>query len=87
MGIETITLPKAKYNQLRQQALAYRRFTARFFDFLIRDSVKNVVDDFKATNLYSENFLKDLEVGLADSSYFRNYESKTAKAKVRKISR
>jgi len=86
MDTETITLPKTEYNQLKQQAMAYRRFTARFFDSLIKDSVKNVVDDFRATNLYGKNFLRDLEVGLSDSSYFQNYENKAAKVKVRKIS-
>ena len=87
MSTETITLPKTEYNQLKQQALAYRRFTAKFFDSLVKDSVKNVVDDFRATNLYTKDFLKDLETGLSDSSYFQNYGNKTTKAKVRKISR
>lgn len=87
MDTETITLPKTEYNQLKQQALAYRRFTARFFDSLIKDSVKNVVDDFRATNLYTKGFLKDLEAGLFDSFYFQNYGNKAVKAKIRKVSR
>ncbi len=87
MDKETITLPKYEFNQLKQQALAYRKFATKFFDFIIRDSAKDVVKDFRATNLYTEEFLQDLEIGLSDSSYFQNYGNKTAKTKVRKISR
>ncbi len=87
MNNETITLPKNEFNQLKQQALAYRKFATKFFDLIIRDSVKDVVNDFRTTNLYTEGFLQDLETGLSDSSYFQNYGNKTIKAKVKKISR
>ncbi|MDD4990515.1 MAG: hypothetical protein PHW31_04425 [Candidatus Pacebacteria bacterium] len=87
MGKETITLPKTEFNQLKQQALAYRKFATKFFDFIIRDSAENVVNDFRATNLYAEGFLRDLKTGLSDSTYFKNYGNQTTKAKVRKISR
>lgn len=87
MSTETITVSKIEYNRLKQQAMAYRKFTARFFDFLIKDSVKNVVDDFRQTNLYTEDFLNDLENGLSDSTYFQNYGNKAVKAKIKRVSR
>ena len=87
MDKEIITLPKNEFNQLKQQAMAYRKFASEFFDLLIRDSAKDVVNDFRATNLYTEGFLQDLETGLADSSYFQNYDNKAIKAKIRRISR
>ncbi|MCL5010819.1 MAG: hypothetical protein M1127_01245 [Patescibacteria group bacterium] len=82
-----VTVPKTEYNLLKQQAAAYRRFVAQVFENFLTDSVKNVVDDFRQTDLYSDSFLQDLEEGLADSSYLRKYDYQAPKATVRKISR
>lgn len=64
-----ITLPKTEYEKLKRQAEAYRRFAARFFELAIQDPIDEVVEDFRKTKLYTEEFLKDLESGLRKSSY------------------
>lgn len=76
--VAQITLPKIKYEQLKRQAAAYRKFTARFFEFIVKDPVSQVVDDFRKTDLYTEEFLRDLEDGLRNSSYAKKYGNKTA---------
>lgn len=49
-------------------------------NFLIKGpdtkSAKEIVESFRATSKYSEEFLKDLEEGLTDSNYFINDLSK-----------
>jgi len=84
--METITLPKTEYRQLKKQADAFKSFAGYFFASLLGGSVSEVVNDFRKINLYSESFLKDLEEGLADSSYFKNYGDKATKTKIRKVS-
>ncbi len=75
----TVTLPKTEYKQLKQQAEAYRKFAARFFEAVLQDPVGEVVEDFRNTNLYSKGFLKNLEKGLRRSSYAKKYGSQTLK--------
>lgn len=36
-----------------------------------KDRVEDIVADFKATDLYEENFLRDLEDGIKKSSVYR----------------
>lgn len=36
-----------------------------------KDRIKAIIDDFKATDLYEEDFLRDLEEGLKKSSVYR----------------
>lgn len=74
-----ITIPKTEYEQLKQQAEAYRRLAARFFESVIKSPIKEVVEDFRKTDLYTEEFLKDLESGLRRSSYGKKYGNKTTK--------
>jgi len=74
-----VTLPKIEYEQLKRQAQAYRRFAAKFFEMVIQDPIEEVVEDFRKTNLYTEEFLKDLGSGLRKSSYLKRYEHQTNK--------
>jgi len=74
-----VTLPKTEYEQLKRQAEAYRRFAARLFELAIGDPIEEVVEDFRKTNLYTKDFLKDLESGLRKSSYAKKYGNQTAK--------
>lgn len=74
-----VTIPKTEYEKLKRQAGAYRRFAAKFFESIIRDPIAEVVEDFRKTNLYPKEFLKDLEVGLRKSSYAKKYGNKAAK--------
>lgn len=73
-----VSLPETEYRKLKKQSQAYRRFAARFFELIIKDPIKEVVDDFQKTNLYTKEFLEDLESGLRKSSYAK-YEHQTAK--------
>jgi hypothetical protein len=82
----TITISRVKYEQLKRQAEAYRRFAAEFFKSAVQDSLHEVVEDFRKSNLYSEDFLQDLEVGLRKSSYGKGYGNKTITPRSRKIS-
>lgn len=67
----TLTIPKAEYEILNKQARAFRGLISIFFESIVKDSVKNVVADFRKTNFYTDEFLSDLELGLKKSSYFK----------------
>lgn len=73
-----ITVPKTEYEQLSKQAAAYRKFTAEFFESIIKDPIDQIIKDFRNTTLYTEKFLEDLEDGLRKSSYSKKYADKTA---------
>lgn len=75
----TVTLSKTEYEQLKKQAEAYRKFAAKFFELVIRDPIAEVMEDFRRTNLYTEEFLTDLEDGLRKSSYAQRYGNKAVK--------
>ncbi|MBU1178892.1 hypothetical protein KKB69_00935 [Patescibacteria group bacterium] len=76
-----ITLPKTEYQQLKRQADAYRRFVAKFFEMAIKDPIKEVTEDFRKTNLYTKEFLMDLESGLRKSSYAKKHANPTTKSR------
>lgn len=65
----TITIPKTEYSKLKRQADAYKKLSGRFFEFMIKDPIEEIVNDFRKTNLYTKEFLTDLEDGLKKSSY------------------
>ncbi len=69
-----MSIPKVEYTRLQRQAQAYRQLAARLFESLAQDPIAEVVEDFKATNLYSDEFLVDLEAGLRRSSYASRHE-------------
>jgi len=75
---DAITLSKQEYLRLKQQAQAYRMMAARMFELPLRDPIDEVVADFRATGLYTEEFLTDLEDGLRKSSYAKRYANQTA---------
>ncbi len=64
-----ITISKTEYKKLKKESKAYRAVASRLFEILIKDPVKAVVDDFRASGLYSKEFIDDLEDGLKKSSY------------------
>ena len=66
-GVVTIT--KDEYARLERESAAYRKIAAKLFELPFVDSIDAVVKDFKDTDLYSDEFLKDLESGLRASSY------------------
>ena len=66
---ETVPVPKSELARLKKQAKAYRTLAASVFALNLNDPVGMVVSDFRDTDRYSKEFLKDLEVGLRRSSY------------------
>lgn len=70
---KTVTIQKAKLDRLKKQAQAYRDLAAFVFRFVQRDPLNDVVEDFRDTGLYSDDFLKDLRSGLERSSFTKQY--------------
>lgn len=73
--MNTITLSKNKYQELKQKAADFERLrtfveTKIFIPPPVRDR-KKIISEFQKTRLYNAKFLKSLERGLARSSYFR----------------
>ncbi len=66
-----VTIPQSEYTNLQKQATAYRNIARGVFELPLRDSVKNLVEDFRKTDLYASEFLKDFEEGLQKSSFAR----------------
>ncbi len=66
--METITISKTEYKRLLSRAKAYEKLAGSIFENAIKDPVSDIVSDFKKTNLYTTEFLKDLEDGLKKSS-------------------
>jgi len=64
----TITLPKNEYLKLKKESREYRRLSARIYETVV-DDIGNIVEDFRKTSLYTDEFLIDLEDGLRKSSY------------------
>ena len=77
---DAITLPKKEYLRLKEDAQAYRDLAARVFELPLKDPVAEVVADFRATELYTDEFMADLEDGLRQSSYSKNYANQAAKS-------
>lgn len=67
--MSTITIPKIEYSKLKRQADAYKKLSSRFFEFMVKDPMEEVIKDFRETSLYTKEFLADLEEGLRKSSY------------------
>jgi hypothetical protein len=67
--MSTVVISKIEYQNLKKQARAYRDIMTKLHKSVVRDSVDSVAADFKATGLYSAEFLKDLKTGLKKSSY------------------
>lgn len=66
--METITIPKTEYRKLVRKAKAFEKLAENFYQNTIKEPVEAIVSDFRKTNLYSEEFLHDLEDGLKKSS-------------------
>lgn len=80
-----VTIPQKEYQALRKQAAAFKLFASRFFEATL-GSAKDVVDDFRNMDLYSEDFLNDLESGLEKSSYSKGYEDTATKKRSTRVS-
>lgn len=74
---DKVTLPRREYLRLKQQAQAYRVLAAEVFALPLRNPIDEVMADFRATDLYTGQFLTDLEDGLRRSSYMKKYAHQT----------
>lgn len=72
--MNTITLPKTEYLDLKKRAAAYdiiiKVVSRDLFALPPEKSSKKVMVEFKKTGAYSKAFLEDLATGLNNSSYF-----------------
>lgn len=72
--MNTVTLPKAEYLELKKRAAAYdiiiNVVSQDLFASPPEKSAKKVLAEFKKIGLYSKAFLKDLASGLNRSNYF-----------------
>lgn len=64
----TITVQQDEYEQLKRQAAAYKQLVARFFESVTEGSVEEIIQDFRKSGEYTDEFLTDLEAGLKKSS-------------------
>lgn len=78
---DTVIISRQDYLNLKQEAEAYRSMVAKVFELPLRDPVEEVVADFQATGLYTDEFLADLEDGLHKSSYSKKHAHQTSKKK------
>lgn len=75
---EIVSLPKDEYLRLKQEAGAYRFMATKIHELPLKDPVKDLMADFKSTNLYTDDFLADMEEGLRKSSYAKKYAHQTS---------
>ena len=69
MPTAVVNIPRKEYQKLKQQARAYQQLAGVMFSSAVKNSIEDVVDDFRNTKLYSEEFLTDLKSGLKRSNY------------------
>jgi len=73
----TVTIPKKEYQKLIERALRYeylRQILKEEEDIFAPPPTKNskeIIKSFRATKLYSPEFLRSLEKGLKRSTYFK----------------
>ena len=66
---DTMIISKHEYKRLQAQAKAYQKLAGQIFQSALSGSVESVVEDFRNTHLYTEDFLTDLKNGLEKSSF------------------
>ncbi|MDO8569648.1 MAG: hypothetical protein Q7R89_02665 [bacterium] len=72
--MNTVTIPKKEYEALVEKTMRYEQLRKGIEeDIFSTPPIKNsavIMEAFKATKKYNAEFLKSLEKGLKDSSYF-----------------
>ena len=70
----TITLPKTEYQRLKKIAKRYEAVRHLVSEDVIQNqSTERVIQEFRATGLYRESFLKSLEKSLKEAKEGRIY--------------
>ena len=86
MSTPTITISKIEYQNLKLQSKSYKKIMSNFFELAVKNQLSQVIDDFQKTNLYSGEFIQDLESGLEKSSYLKHYGDKANKKRSKNLS-
>lgn len=60
----TITISEKEYRSLKLQAEAYQKISGQLFASVVHSPIEEVMSDFRKTELYTDEFLQDLEDGL-----------------------
>jgi len=71
--METITISKKEYKQLTEKAMRYDFLRIAMEKDLFASPPKNsskIINEFKKTGLYNQEFIESLENGLKRSKYF-----------------
>ena len=71
--MNTVTVPKTRYETLKKQAAAYRKIVSarvNLFNSPPTRDAKKVITAMKETGRYSKKFIDSLAKGIARSSYF-----------------
>lgn len=73
--MSTITLPKTEYDKLQEIKNKYETVRQLFVTDLFEEpstrNAKRIIKEFQNSGLYKQEFLKSLEKGLQESSYFK----------------
>lgn len=73
--MNTVTIPKKKYQELMSKAMRYDYFQTVLSEDLFASppahSADEVVKGFKSTGRYNPDFIKSLQKGLEHSDYFK----------------
>lgn len=67
--MKSVVMSKNEYSKLKKQADAYKKLSSRLFESLIKDPIEEIINDFRKADLYTNEFLADLEKGLRKSSF------------------
>lgn len=72
----TITIPQKEYRKLVEKSLRYEYLRQIMEENIFAPppvkNIRKVIEEFGKTGLYNSAFLKSLEKGLKQSSYFKN---------------
>lgn len=72
--MSTVTISKTKYETLKREATAYRKFASAARVELFKSpptrDTKKIIAAMKETGRYTKKFLTSLEKGLKKSAYF-----------------
>lgn len=66
---ELVSIPKKEYEKLKNQSIAFQEIMKAFDQK--NSKLATLIEEFKETDFYENAFLKDLELGLEKSNYFK----------------
>lgn len=64
---ELITISKSEYNKLKKESISYKEIMENLKSK--EKTLKEIISEFEETNIYEDDFIKDLEIALSKSNY------------------